>query len=151
MRLYQLIYQSQAMVPFEGPELLALQQQAQAYNQAHGIASVLLHTPDGRLLQLLEGPETTVRRLYYQRLEADSRHRDCHIVAQGPALVPTLTGWFFEIRAAQPADLRALLAHVPSGNLALSVPRARTAPELAEALRAFVATHQAEAYAPQLA
>jgi hypothetical protein len=151
MRLYQLIYQSQAMVPFEAPELLALHQQAQAYNHAHGIASVLLHTADGRLLQLLEGDETIVRHLYYQRIAPDSRHRDCRIVAQGPALVPTLAGWPLEIRAALPADLRALLAHVPSGNRALCVPRTRTAPELAEALRAFLATGQAEAHEPQLA
>lgn len=152
MRLYQLIYQSQAMVPFEGPELLALQQQAQAYNRAHGITGVLLHTADGRFLQLFEGDEAAVRHLYYHGILRDPRHRDCHILAEGPCLKPSFASWSMLFRFAQPNDVRALLAHVPAGNLARCVPRARTGAELAAALRAFLTpADQTGIYAPQLA
>ncbi|MGY3089413.1 hypothetical protein ACVWYF_002461 [Hymenobacter sp. UYAg731] len=145
MRLYQLIYQSQAMVPFEAPELLALQQQAEAYNQAHGITGALLHTTDGRFLELLEGDEAAVRHLYYHHILRDPRHRDCHILAEGPCLEASFAGRAILFHFAQPNEVRALLAHVPAGNQALRVPRARTGPELAAALRAFLAPGQAGA------
>lgn len=128
------------MVPFEGPELLALQQQAKAYNRAHGITGVLLHTADGRFLQLLEGEEAAVRHLYYHCILRDPRHRDCRILAEEPCLEPSFTGQEMVFCFAQPNDVRDLLAHVPAGNRGRCVPRARTAPELAAALRAFLAT-----------
>ena len=151
MRLYQLIYQSQAMVPFEAPELLALQAQAEAYNRAHGITGVLLHTADGRFLQLLEGDEAAVRHLYYHCILHDPRHRDCHVLADGPCLKASFTSWAMVLHFVRPNEVRALLAYVPPGNQALCVPRARTGPELAAALRAFLTTGQAAVYAPQLA
>lgn len=143
MRLHQLIYQSQATVPFEAPELLALEQQAQAYNRAHGITGMLLHTADGRFLQLFEGEEAAVRHLYYHGIVRDPRHRDCHVLAEGPCLYRSFAGWSMGFRFAQPNEVRDLLAHVPASNQALCVPRARTGPELAAALRAFLPPGQA--------
>ena len=140
MRTYQLIYQSQAMVPFNAPALRALHRQAQAYNGTYGITGALLHTADGRFLQLLEGAEAAVRYLYYNHIVRDQRHRDCHILAEGPCLEPSFAGWAMVLRFVRPNEVRDLLAHVPASNQALCVPRARTAPELAAALRAFIAT-----------
>ncbi|MET4076201.1 BLUF domain-containing protein [Hymenobacter sp. UYCo722] len=151
MSTYQLIYQSQATVPFEAPELRALQRQAVASNRSHGITGVLLHTADGRFLQLLEGDEAAVRQLYCRHIVPDPRHRDCHILAAGPCPEPSFTGWHMALRFAQPSEVRDLLAHVPACNLALCVPRARTAPELAAALRAFFAAGQSGIFALQLA
>lgn len=147
MRTYQLIYQSQAMVPFNAPALRALQQQAQAHNGAHGITGVLLHTADGRFLQLLEGAEAAVRHLYHH-IVRDPRHRDCHILAEGRCREPSFARWAMVLRFVRPNEVRALLAYVPANNQALRVPRPRTGPELAAALLAFVATAQA---APQAA
>ncbi|MBU6122639.1 BLUF domain-containing protein [Hymenobacter siberiensis] len=144
MRTYHLIYQSQAMVPFNAPELRALHRQAQAYNGTHGITGVLLHTADGRFLQLLEGTEAAVRHLYYNHIVRDPRHRDCHILAEGPCLKPSFASWAMVLRFVRPNEVRDLLAHVPAdGNQARCVPRARTGPELAAALRGFIATGQA--------
>ena len=151
MRQYQLIYQSQAMVPFEGPELLALQQQAHAYNCAHGITGVLLHTADGRFLQLLEGDEAAVRHLFYHHIVRDPRHRDWHILAEGPCLEASFAHWCMLLRLVQPNEVRDLLAyHAPAGNQALLVPRARTGAELAAALRAFVIPNETEIQVRQL-
>ena len=139
MERYHLIYQSQAMIPFGRPELLALQRQAQVCNQVHGISGVLLHTADGRFLQLLEGPKAAVWSLYYRRIVLDPRHRDCHVLAEGPCLQLLFTNWAMALRSAEPADVRALLGKVPAINQAVGVPRARTGPELATALRTFTA------------
>ena len=146
MERYHLIYQSQAMIPFDRPALLALQQRARAFNRAHGIAGVLLHTADGRFLQLLEGPKAAVWSLYYRHIVLDPRHRDCHVLAEGPCPQLLFAGWAMALRFAEPADVRALLASVPALNQALGVPRARTGPELAAALRAFAASGPAGRY-----
>ncbi len=131
------------MVPFNAPELRALHRQAQAYNGTHGITGVLLHTADGRFLQLLEGTEAAVRHLYYNHIVRDPRHRDCHILAEGPCLKPSFASWAMVLRFVRPNEVRDLLAHVPAdGNQARCVPRARTGPELAAALRGFIATGQ---------
>jgi hypothetical protein len=135
------------MVPFEAPELLALQQQAEAYNCHHGITGVLLHTADGRFLHLLEGPEDAVRTLFHHRIVLDPRHRDWHVLAEGPCLERSFAGRAMLLHFAQPNEVRALLAHVPVGNQALLVPRARTGPELAAALHA----HLLPGPAPQVA
>lgn len=150
MSLYLLVYQSQATVPFEAPELLALQQQAQAHNRAHGITGVLLHTADGRFLQLLEGEAAAVRTLYHHAIVHDPRHRDCHVLAEGPCRARSFPHWSMLARFVEPLEVRALLAHVPAGSQARCVPRARTGPELAQALVAFLATGQASAWLPQV-
>ena len=139
MLYHQLIYQSQAMIPFDWSALLALQQQAQAWNRAHGISGVLLHTADGRFLQLLEGRKEAVWSLYYRHIALDPRHRDCHVLVEGPCLKPSFTRWAMALRFAEPADIRALLAAVPAANQALGIPRAHTQPELAAALRRLLA------------
>ena len=60
MKLYQLIYQSQSLVPFEKEEIVALLAGCRAYNATHNITGLLLYTPDGRFLQVLEGEESIV-------------------------------------------------------------------------------------------
>ena len=54
MGLYHLIYASQARVPFATPELTALLHQSRAYNRQVHITGLLLHSPDGRFLQIME-------------------------------------------------------------------------------------------------
>jgi hypothetical protein len=77
--LYHLIYQSQALGAFGAPELAALLHRGRTHNQAHGISGVLLHTVDGRFLQVLEGPQTAVRHLYYHVILSDTRHFHCQV------------------------------------------------------------------------
>ena len=70
MELYQLIYQSQSLVPFEPIELTTLLNRSRMYNRYHDITGILLYTPDGRFLQVLEGPRQEVRNLYFNTIVA---------------------------------------------------------------------------------
>ena len=74
MGLYHLIYQSRALVPFAAPELAVLLHQSRARNWQVHVAEILLHAPDGRFLQIIEGEEANVRQLYHQHILSDPRH-----------------------------------------------------------------------------
>lgn len=139
MTLYQLVYQSQSLVPFEKPELLVLLQRARAFNQRHHITGLLLYTPDGRFLQVLEGAKEDVRHLYYERILADPRHFNCQVFGEGPCPARLFADWSMAFRPAQAHDLRLLLGCVPPDNPALLVPRPHTRAELVVLLQKFAA------------
>jgi hypothetical protein len=145
MSLYQLIYQSQSLVPFETPELLTLLQRARAHNQRHAITGLLLYTPDGRFLQVLEGPQDDVRHLYYDRIVADPRHFSCHVFGEGFCPRRIFADWSMGFRPAQAQDLRRLLGCVPPDNPALLVPRPHTRAELVSLLWEFADRAPSEA------
>ncbi|WP_051719057.1 BLUF domain-containing protein [Hymenobacter sp. IS2118] len=140
MALHHLIYQSQAMVPFEQPELAALLQRSRNFNRIHHITGLLLYTPDGRFMQVLEGEQAVVRNLYFNRIVADPRHYNCRVIANGPGLQRCFTDWTMDFRSATALDLRHLLGNVPPDIPGLQVPRPRTCPELLELLLEFVAS-----------
>ncbi|WP_310391587.1 BLUF domain-containing protein [Hymenobacter sp.] len=138
MGLHQLIYQSHSLVPFATPELTALLHQSRAYNQAHGITGILLYTPDGRFLQVLEGERDEVRGLY-RRIQTDPRHYDCRVFSEGPCRQRSFATWTMGFRVAQAQDLRKLLRSVPPDAPGLLVPRPPTRPEVLALLLDFVA------------
>lgn len=142
MGLYQLTYQSQSLVPFQAPELVSLLRQSQHYNRARHISGLLLYTPDGRFLQVLEGEKEAVRHLYCNRIVADPRHHNCQVFGEGALLYRTFADWNMGFRTAHADNMRTLLGQVASSNLALRIPRAHTSAELMELLLAFVAHHE---------
>ncbi|GAB2873301.1 BLUF domain-containing protein [Hymenobacter ruber] len=144
MSLYQLIYQSQSLVPFDTPELTALLIQCRANNLREDITGLLLYTPDGRFLQVLEGTPEAVRRLYYQHIAVDPRHFSCRVLSEGPCRHRAFSNWRMGFRVAQPQHMRTLLGYVPPDSPALLVPRPHTRPELLELLRDFVAHGEVE-------
>ncbi|MFD1470220.1 BLUF domain-containing protein [Hymenobacter caeli] len=120
MDLHHLIYQSQALGDFGAPALAALLQRGRAHNHAHNISGVLLHTFDGRFLQVLEGPRTVVRHLYYHIILSDTRHFHCQVLGEGPIARRSFAGWTMGCRLAHAADLRALLGEVLADDLGLT-------------------------------
>ena len=134
MSTYQLLYQSYSLVPFEPRELDALLARARVRNRQRGLNSILLYTPDGRFLQLIEGPREAVRALYYEHLVADPRHYQCQVLSEGPSEVASFEGQHMAFFPAQAQDLRHLLAPVRVPGAALLVPRPHTQPELVELL-----------------
>ncbi|WP_210515842.1 BLUF domain-containing protein [Hymenobacter terricola] len=146
MSLYQLIYQSQSLVPFEARELQALLTSSRANNQQLGISGMLLYTPDGRFLQVLEGDQQAVRTLYYHHILADPRHHSCRVLCEGHCLRRSFADWSLAYRAAQAPDLRTLLGYVPPDTPALLVPRPRTRPELVELLLEFMSKGEANSW-----
>jgi hypothetical protein len=138
MDLYQLVYQSVSLVPFEEPELFDLLQRSRAFNQYQNITGLLLYTPDGRFLQVLEGPRDAVRCLYYNRIVRDPRHYNWLVFSEGPCLQRTFHTWSMGFRVAQAQDMRTFLGYVPPDVPGLLVPRPHTRPELMALLQEFI-------------
>jgi len=144
MGLYHLFYLSQARLPFDTVALTALLHQARAFNREHHLSGLLLHTPDGRFLQILEGEEAVVRTLYYDHIVADPRHHRCRLLGAGACAERSFADWNMGFRIANATELRALLAAVPASELVLFAPQPRVRPELLQVLLNFVANHEFE-------
>ena len=129
MQPYHLIYQSQWMVPMDAAALNTLLEQCRDYNQQHDITGVLLHTPEGRFLQVLEGPRAAVRHLYYHAILSDMRHHHCRVLGEGSWPTRSFATWTMGFRQAQPHDLRTLLGESAPNDLGL-VPRPYPRPQL---------------------
>jgi hypothetical protein len=93
MSLYHLIYESQVTRPFSKPELVNLLQQARQFNEANGITGLLLYTPDGRFLQVLEGSVEAVHNLYFLRIARDPRHHYITLLAGGTLNYRRFADW----------------------------------------------------------
>jgi hypothetical protein len=148
MDLYHLIYQSQALAPFEPQELAALLHRGRTHNRAQGITGLLLHTDDGRFLQVLEGPKTAVRHLFYHVILSDTRHFHCHVISEGLCFRRNFSDWTMGCRVALPAEMRQLLGEAaPTDSLGLATrpyPRA----QLLTLLQAFVSQGEEAAGQP---
>lgn len=112
MALYHLIYESRAARPFAEADLLALLQHSRQYNAQHQLTGLLLHSPEGLFLQVLEGQEADVLRLY-ERISQDARHAACHVLLSGPLAKRRFGEWRMGFRGTRhKTDLPALLGHV---------------------------------------
>lgn len=138
MDLYHLIYQSKSLAPFGPGELQALLHRGRTHNQAHNITGLLLHTADGRFLQVLEGPKTAVRHLFYHVILSDTRHYHCQVVSEGLCFRRSFTDWSMGCRLAQLEDLQQLLGEAPDDlDLGLAT-RPYPRPQLLSLLQNFV-------------
>jgi hypothetical protein len=70
--LFQIVYVSSAVRPFSTDELIKLLDKARPRNLAAGVTGMLLYH-DGNFIQLLEGPEESVRKTH-ERIRKDPRH-----------------------------------------------------------------------------
>ena len=138
MGLYHLIYQSQALVPFSDPELTALLHQCRAHNRQVHVTGLLLHAPDGRFLQILEGEEAAVRQLYYESILSDPRHYQCQVLGEGNCAERSFADWSMGFRVAQAEELQALLQHGALNAPTRLGPKPTIRPELLELLLNFV-------------
>lgn len=141
MQLYHLVYQSQASHPFTSSELGDLLQQALPNNQQHDITGILLYTPDGQFMQLLEGPKTPVEATY-ARIAQDPRHQHCRIRMAGPWSKRSFTEWHIGL-----PDCALLPAGLPAVCLSFEQVRAQlpamapTRPMLVYTLLEFIEPH----------
>ncbi|MDQ2772334.1 MAG: BLUF domain-containing protein [Bacteroidota bacterium] len=144
MGLYHLIYQSQARVPFDTPTLQALLEQARVFNRVNYLTGLLLHTPDGRFLQILEGEEDVVRALYYDHIVADPRHHHCRVLGAGASSERSFADWNMGFRVASAEELHVLLPGVPPAEPGMLAPQPRLTAELLKRLLDFVRHHESE-------
>lgn len=139
MSLYHLVYESQAHAPFETAELTTLMQQSRAHNRQVHVTGLLLHTPEGRFLQILEGEKGDVRQLYYQNIQFDHRHYRCQVLGEGGCAARSFADWNMGIRVAQADDLHTLLQTSSRNSPTRYGPKPTVRPELVKLLLDFVA------------
>ncbi|SFP89504.1 BLUF domain-containing protein [Hymenobacter arizonensis] len=144
MGLYHLIYQSRAVAPFSDAELVALLEWSRTYNRQVHVTGLLLHSPDGRFLQILEGEEADVRKLYYEHILSDPRHHQCQVLGEGNCVERSFADWSMGSRVAQAADLHALLQSSSLNSSTRLGPKPTIRPELLELLLDFVETQAAQ-------
>jgi hypothetical protein len=144
MGLYHLFYHSQALRPFDTAALTALLFQARVFNREHHLTGLLLHTPDGRFLQIIEGEENAVRTLYYDHIVADPRHHRCRLLGAGACAERSFADWNMGFRVANATELHALLKAAVPAELVLFAPQPRVRPELLQVLLNFVTNHEFE-------
>jgi Sensors of blue-light using FAD len=82
-RIWQLLYSSVQAYEMETADMVKLLFDARAFNRENGITGLLLYH-EGRFMQLIEGEQHQIQRLY-RRIVGDSRHRDVVLEVNAPA------------------------------------------------------------------
>ncbi len=88
---YRLIYKSIASPHVTDADFRTIAMFSSIRNKQDNISGLLLHV-NGRIMQVLEGPETAVKRLY-SNIEKDPRHRDVEVVMSERADQPYFQKW----------------------------------------------------------
>jgi hypothetical protein len=78
-----LLYRSEQAYEMEAADMVKLLFDARAFNRDNGITGLLLHH-GGQFMQLLEGRQHEVQRLY-RKIAQDARHRDLAVEVDAPA------------------------------------------------------------------
>jgi hypothetical protein len=81
--VWQLMYRSRQAYEMKAADMVKLLFDARAFNRDNGITGLLLYH-GGRFMQLLEGEQRQVQRLY-RKISEDARHRDVMIEVDVPA------------------------------------------------------------------
>ncbi|QNN40633.1 BLUF domain-containing protein [Pedobacter roseus] len=97
--IFYLIYSSVESKAFDAEMIKVLLNQSRDFNQQNGISGILLHVKGqpitkskGRFMQLLEGDERTVRKLY-KKIMTDSRHESVVLLQIGKYDQCIFSGW----------------------------------------------------------
>lgn len=88
---YHVLYRSRATPAATEANLQALLHQARTHNAQQQITGLLCYS-EGDFVQLVEGPETVVRRLY-ARIQRDTRHTQVVTVSDGPGPQRWFADW----------------------------------------------------------
>ena len=104
--MFSLVYLSRASERFEETSLLELLKTSRENNASLGVTGLLLYK-DGNFLQLLEGEQATVQKLY-AKIESDPRHYNVTTLMEGPLDQRQFPAWsmgFRDLRSIIPADV----------------------------------------------
>jgi len=100
--MIRLVYISQAVVGITEEQVQNILKTSQRNNSANGITGVLSFG-GGLFMQILEGSEQAVLRLYVKILD-DPRHTDCRLIHISPADEQVFQKWSMAILGADPLD-----------------------------------------------
>lgn len=115
--MFSLVYVSSAIKPFTQPQLLQLLAQSRADNEQQNITGMLLYK-NGNFMQVLEGEESSVRRVY-QKIGADMRHRGLLVLLQRYQQARDFAAWSMGFRDLGSAESLSLPGYSEFVNLDL--------------------------------
>ncbi|GAA4388359.1 BLUF domain-containing protein [Hymenobacter koreensis] len=108
--LYHLVYQSSASKPLSEKELQSILAESRAWNIAHGLTGVLLHS-DGDILQVLEGSADEVQYIF-RKIARDVRHSNIVKLADGPIEKRHFSDWSMGFMSVAAEDYRHLTGYM---------------------------------------
>jgi len=91
MNQYEIVYTSTAVKDMTSSELDDLLRECRSYNNQHDISGCLIYG-NRQFLQLIEGAEASVRKLY-ERICKDPRHVHPSVTWEGPIDAKSFRGW----------------------------------------------------------
>ncbi len=109
--LSRLVYRSQAVEPFTPNTLDALLRRARLHNAEHRISGLLLYS-EGQFLQVIEGPEPALNRLY-GLIQADPRHYDVLTLSHEPVQTRAFPDWRMGYLPVEAATLEQATGFLP--------------------------------------
>ena len=109
--LCHLVYVSTATRPMRDPDLAELLSQARERNQRNSVTGMLLYK-DGRFIQLLEGHEDDVRKIF-DSIRQDERHRDVELLWFRYVQFRDFPDWTMGFRNADELDPTTLRGYTP--------------------------------------
>ncbi len=89
--MFQLLYISNATQPLNDTDLVALLKQARKKNAGLNVTGMLLYK-DAKFMQILEGDETAVRKLFAE-ISDDPRHQNITVIFQKRCPTAVFTDW----------------------------------------------------------
>lgn len=98
---FYLVYTSLSRKLMSAEELLSLLKQSRSNNIEAGITGLLLYMEplfEGRFIQMLEGPETEVRKMF-DTITTDHRHRGILLLSSGIAERRQFNDWSMGFRS----------------------------------------------------
>lgn len=101
--MFQLLYTSKAVKPFQDYEIGKLLEIARLNNSKKAITGMLLYC-NGNFIQLLEGNEPDLRDLF-DVISKDSRHADVNIVMESKIDRPQFPDWSMGYKFLTPQQL----------------------------------------------
>lgn len=105
MSLFHLVYISSAKPGFGKAQLRMLLERSREKNLSLGVTGLLLHH-EGKLLQVLEGEEKTVKQLF-ETIQTDSRHAGCTSLLEEEIPARQYPQWAMAFRDLGMSDLPA--------------------------------------------
>lgn len=109
--MFYIIYVSTATREMDGGTLRAILKTSREYNAIHGITGLLFYK-EGRFMQLLEGDEADVRKLY-RSIVRDERHHKVTTLLEGVESERFFPGWAMAFRTAGPNAPQGVDAALP--------------------------------------
>lgn len=105
--MLSLTYASRAVEPFDADAMSALLRHSRENNTRAGLTGMLMYK-EGRFMQVLEGEDDAVRRLY-AIIAADPRHDDVRMLLDDQIPERRFAEWSMACPTAPDSDLRGIL------------------------------------------